>query len=424
MTFKALFKQTFRETKGGNALSRLLCLIALYLLQSSKTQPKGIKLLQKMLDFKQSIAYFYLAKVNFYHANLSKALEQIELFIKIYPKNVDAIYLKAQILDLLNQKSQAFSLLESTLKSSPRVKTWLILSSLVQDEDDLQEVMKIYETHKNTHLNFTKHSFEVLNALFQAAKRIKNYALAKTLLQENIFSSLKNDKNDTPKLTSKKAMRDVDAKEALQDLQDLLQDYELSIFLVSGTFLGCVREKDFLKHDYDIDVGVFSEAVSVLKLREIIYHSKMFIFSDFHIDDAYEVRARHMNGVSIDIFVHFRQDEKIYHYGFCFARWFNTPFELIKYDFLGREYLGAKNYDLYLKENYGANYLTPVADFDSVLMTPNIEILNEQGFIIYLYALLLSQFSKAHRALILELLSKHKEQEFVGKYLTKSKAIQ
>ena len=47
-----------------------------------------------------------------------------------------------------------------------------------------------------------------------------------------------------------------DARTALHDLAEALPVQQWHWYVISGTFLGIVREGGFLAHDYDIDVGV------------------------------------------------------------------------------------------------------------------------------------------------------------------------
>jgi hypothetical protein len=44
---------------------------------------------------------------------------------------------------------------------------------------------------------------------------------------------------------------------ALREIRDYLQGKGIDVFLVSGTFLGCIRDGDFISGDKDIDLGIF-----------------------------------------------------------------------------------------------------------------------------------------------------------------------
>ncbi|HFM1150518.1 TPA: hypothetical protein ACG6BQ_005241, partial [Escherichia coli] len=110
-----------------------------------------------------------------------------------------------------------------------------------------------------------------------------------------------------------------------------------------------IRDKKLLKHDKDIDIGVWSETnLSVLSTK--IACSGLFDIAPMR--SPYTLRIKHVNGVAIDIFFHYRDHDSYWHAG-SKLRWNNTPFNLISYGFLGNVFLIPENYDLYLTENYG-----------------------------------------------------------------------
>ena len=62
--------------------------------------------------------------------------------------------------------------------------------------------------------------------------------------------------NTSPKqeLNSKKC------KKFLTEVRDILNENNISYFLLFGTLLGAYRENDFIKHDRDIDIGILGES--------------------------------------------------------------------------------------------------------------------------------------------------------------------
>lgn len=175
---------------------------------------------------------------------------------------------------------------------------------------------------------------------------------------------------------------------ALEQLKEDLTKYDIDFFLVSGTLLGCVREGTILGHDTDIDVGVMPE-VSMKSLRNAIKHSSRFKLQEIVSENTLYVM--HPNGVKIDVFRHYEENEKLYHGGIK-CRWWNTPFELQMTQFLGSEYWAPQNHDLYLTENYG-DWRTPVIEFETFLDTPNIETTDY----VSMHLFYLSQVTASHR---------------------------
>src|SRR5690606_9688898 len=94
-----------------------------------------------------------------------------------------------------------------------------------------------------------------------------------------------------------------------------------------------------------------------------------------------------INGTNIDIFVHHREPDVIWHGGVK-IRWDNTPFGLVPCDFLGRRFLIPSNADRYLTENYG-DWKVPVTDFDSAYDTPNARVLCSEELTVHTYRMLL-----------------------------------
>ena len=63
------------------------------------------------------------------------------------------------------------------------------------------------------------------------------------------------------------------ALSTLVQMKKIFDKHDKRFFLDRGTLLGAVREKDFVASDYDIDVGVFSDEIT---LKEIIKMFKVF----------------------------------------------------------------------------------------------------------------------------------------------------
>ncbi|MBX7491156.1 hypothetical protein [Helicobacter turcicus] len=409
MTFKASLKKAFIETKGEFFITRLLCAFFEYYFQSLKTQKKAFLILKILSIFKQDISLFYKAKIEYFKGDFHKALFLLE---SLKPnKNPDICYLKARVLSLLGQKEQAFLLLEQSLKSFSRLKGFIELVNLSTNKEEFALVKKLFDENKDNFAHFQNNKKEFLKWLAQAAINAKEYQFAKQFLKESLFLFLKNPRK---KFQAKQIMRTKDAKEALEDLAELLALNKITMFLISGVFLGCVRSKSFIEHDYDIDVGVFG--VSLESLHEIFTKSPCFVLKNPHYQGG--VQLYHLNGIYIDVFLHFEEHGFIYHDG-DFVRWKNTAFELCEYEFLGKKYLAPKDYDLYLRENYGVTYMQSKNSktYYTFLDTPNMQILNKEEFIICLYESLFKEFALFNETRILDKLKELNEKSFVTEYL-------
>jgi hypothetical protein len=152
-----------------------------------------------------------------------------------------------------------------------------------------------------------------------------------------------------------------DARTALADLAAALPVQQWHWYVISGTFLGIVREGGFLAHDYDVDVGVtFDPDVETAPARYAVERAPAL------------VKLIHENGINVDVFVHHLEGDRLWH-GSSIHRWENTPFELADYTLAGVPVLGPADADRYLTENYG-DWRTPVTEFNCTTGTPNLVI--------------------------------------------------
>ena len=184
-----------------------------------------------------------------------------------------------------------------------------------------------------------------------------------------------------------------EAQRAIADIANCFDRKGVKWFVVSGTFLGVIREGGFLPHDYDIDIGIMERDFDLDQVRGALALSNFCIKKidksfDYHFNGKRFVRSGqkkitlikvvHDSGLNIDLFVHFEEvvsNNIVYWHGSRYHRWDNTCFELEKYNLCGVPILGPKDFDRYLTENYG-DWRQPVYDFDFTTGTPNLVISN------------------------------------------------
>lgn len=155
-------------------------------------------------------------------------------------------------------------------------------------------------------------------------------------------------------------------------------------YIISGTFLGAVREGAFLAHDYDVDIGIHAE-----DFDEPAFLATMQAAPDLVLvnrSDHQELtkaggrwqavtrpalfRVLHASGIGIDVFIHHRDGDLRWH-GSAKHRWDNTEFDLAEYEISGLPVRGPADADRYLTENYGA-WRVPVKSFSCSTGTPNV----------------------------------------------------
>ncbi|MFL1873700.1 hypothetical protein ACIKT0_00475 [Hansschlegelia beijingensis] len=167
----------------------------------------------------------------------------------------------------------------------------------------------------------------------------------------------------------------------LLDLRADLGSLGIEFFLISGTLLGCVREGTILSYDKDIDVGVLTD-VPPETIRKTLASSGRFKVRALTTDHL--VQVEHANGVMLDVFLHWREDGRIYHQGQK-TRWWNSDFELQKVEFLGGTFKIPTNPDQYLIENYGDSWSIPQPEFETFVDTPNMIIQDNEHMIWYFF---------------------------------------
>ena len=171
-----------------------------------------------------------------------------------------------------------------------------------------------------------------------------------------------------------------DAKAALQSLAVIPDPW----FILSGTFLGAVREGTFLAHDYDVDIGImaedFDEADFLATLQgapDLEYVNQSPALTLAWQDGRWACtptpalyRVLHVSGIGIDVFIHHRDGDLRWH-GSARHRWDNSEFAVADCTIAGLPVRGPADADKYLTENYGG-WRVPVTEFNCSTGTPNV----------------------------------------------------
>ena len=112
-------------------------------------------------------------------------------------------------------------------------------------------------------------------------------------------------------------------KKTLEDMADILEENNIKFFLFCGTALGAHREKKFIEHDNDIDIGFFSHEHNITDIANIVNKSKKFkLVRFFPIEkeltkNTTELTFNHNdNNVHIDIFMLDKMKDKYVHYSY------------------------------------------------------------------------------------------------------------
>lgn len=162
--------------------------------------------------------------------------------------------------------------------------------------------------------------------------------------------------NTIPLYPGVKRINKIVALENLILLKSLLDANNIKFQLAAGTLLGAIRNHDFIDHDEDIDLALLDteriKFLSILpKLRE-----NGFELCRYDRRDLYSIMR---NGEYIDLYFFrpYDEDKMI-----CSGWVVKSKFLLnsIEYLFLGEKYLIPKDFDDYLKIEYGDNWHIPI----------------------------------------------------------------
>jgi hypothetical protein len=177
----------------------------------------------------------------------------------------------------------------------------------------------------------------------------------------------------SPNKLSRKSLR---FNKALIDAKDALDSIDIHFHLHSGTALGAHRDKDFIKHDGDIDLGVFYKDVDTpYKVNQIIKSMENHGFELSHrmgkLTRGLELQFVHdKTDVSLDIFWVYEGKYKgikyfilqsylgkcdDYKYKACV--WAYRPYETVRLNFLGKVYNSMPKQTL--EDAYGADWRIP-----------------------------------------------------------------
>ncbi|WP_338938845.1 LicD family protein [Fusobacterium nucleatum] len=190
-----------------------------------------------------------------------------------------------------------------------------------------------------------------------------------------------------------------------QKLLSVLEEEKIEAFLVFGTLLGAIREKGFIKHDLDLDFGVWEDN-DFLKLRECLEAKGFYLKSEIILLDDETIEHQNYRdketNISIDFYRFTRLDSKNIYYDFLreenlsytesikkngglfVYRYDFEKFSLEDYLFKGKKCKIIKEYDDFLKKVYGDTYMIPIKNLDTYnISKKQCYIANKIGKLVY-----------------------------------------
>jgi len=234
--------------------------------------------------------------------------------------------------------------------------------------------------------------------IYKLASRFNNHKLIRLFFKKifNILYSIPHKNKSTKNFNTY-------SLEVFTKLIEALNECNIEYWLMFGTLLGAVRDKNFIHGDTDIDIGISDiylnndiidfqlSKYGFIKIQKIIYKNEQkyvyveetYRLNNINIDIFYCKRSK--NIIECCDFINFQNlswDTTLKKYGGYIPRKISLPFKgLIEIYFLGLMIKVPKNYIEILKFHYGDNYLHKIQNWDSSL-SKSIEIqTNSVGYI-------------------------------------------
>jgi len=164
----------------------------------------------------------------------------------------------------------------------------------------------------------------------------------------------------------------------LKEARDILNKLGVQYFLMGGTLLGFMREKDFIPHDDDMDIGVFSQDWTPKITEEFQAQGWQWASAMGKVEQGLEYRFI-KDGIQLDVFFWYKESDY-----YWYAAWWksNAPENIIKLRFdpfqinhfrINEEIFNIpSNPEHWLEQIYGQDWRTPNSDWHWCASVQNI----------------------------------------------------
>ena len=164
----------------------------------------------------------------------------------------------------------------------------------------------------------------------------------------------------------------------MEKIKEVLDANGISFWLEFGTLLGAYREHGFIKHDCDLDIGLFFKNTTIV--YNALTKAGFKLIREFKVgDDGIDgvEQTYEYAGVSIDVFYFHKDESGIYCNSFSPFEDENRSISLFQVKKITVPYKGLTQIlfegmmlnvpietDKYLQAHYGANFMIPNKHFD------------------------------------------------------------
>ncbi len=171
---------------------------------------------------------------------------------------------------------------------------------------------------------------------------------------------------------------------AVKVLENMISDLELvnvKCWLTDGTLLGFYREKDFIGHDRDMDLGIFIEDYKI-DLTDHLEQKGWKLVRRLGFRDLGLELTMSKDNHKIDLFFFYSENDKYWHAAWQglkrdgkryrrMIKYYYDSFSLTEAYFLGIKVAIPHNPEKYIVNKYGPEWKTPVKNWDWALDPSN-----------------------------------------------------
>lgn len=179
--------------------------------------------------------------------------------------------------------------------------------------------------------------------------------------------NIKNYVNPANQLTTSSIVVEQDSKmnetlalKNLIDLDKLFKKFNAPYWIQDGTLLGHYREKNFLRHDPDTDMGMMLSDFSTKMLEYLETLKFKYNFLGYP-ESCLQLELKRFN-IKTDIFFYYKKEDFIYHSAFLKNKIIDyryKKFSLKEETFLGYNFLMPSNELEFIVTKYGENWKVP-----------------------------------------------------------------
>ena len=246
-----------------------------------------------------------------------------------------------------------------------------------------------------------------MNSIKRKVKNIvRNIIMSDALKNTSLIKNMRA-KRQAKLDAERKRLFDLYGQECLELIKDTLDKENIQFWLDFGTLLGAMREKDFIAHDLDVDLGMFQDEETIKRAEEALAKVGIKKIREFKIHGKVSEQTYEYKGMLTDMFYYFTDEKTMWTYSFSFSdcklekknfenrdesTGFNGGIKLVNNKrgvetlmFKGREYFVPENPVGYLIENYGPGYKEPVKEWDYMNSPTNRIAFKEKDIIMVEY---------------------------------------